>query len=633
MRNIIWISSIILILLVTVPTTAFGAWYNTDWDNRKKITIESDEVSGSSNLTDLPVLVSVTDSDLKASLQSDCDDVIFTSSDETTVIPHEIEKCDSTNGVYTFWVKVPTVVHDTDTDFYIYYGNAVASNQEDIVNVWDNYEAVYHLNDDFLDSTSYGRDGTNVGSSNATGIVSAGQDFDGTNDEIEIGTWSTSSLSTITMQAWVDYDDFDIHDARIVSKATGTATEDHVLMLGNIGASTDDLRTRMKTGTDDSAGTITLIDTAEPALPIGSFSFLAMNYDGSNIKLFRNGTETATDTKTGDIRENNWPWTIGGQGSDNKWIDGIMDEVRIANVTRSADWLTTEFNNIVAPTVFLTLGTEEDAPTGGDVTRNITDELGLDDSVNVVRDITVSITDELGLDDSVQVVVGLIVNVTDELGLDDSTEVIKSLIISITDELGLDDSVSIVQGSVINITDELGLDDSVQVLSGSIITITDELGLDDSVEVLRDITINITDELGLDDSTVVMAGLIIPVNDELGLDDSVQVIVGFTVNITDELGLDDSVSIMAGLIVPIVDELGLDDSVDVVLSAVYLTDELGLDDSVSVSITEQIFNAIKLYLNSPTSSRLGGVFAQSCDSGFYVSGIDNTGTIICTVLP
>ena len=163
--------------------------------------------------------------------------------------------------------------------------------------------------------------------------------------------------------------------------------------------------------------------------------------------------------------------------------------------------------------------------------------------------------------------------------------------------------------------------------------VTDELGLDESAGVMVGIVISITDELGLDDSVQVQAGQVISITDELGLDDTAQVMQDSVRNITDELGLDDSVVVVSALTIPVMDELGLDDSVEVVISAIYIEDELGLDDSVEVTVTEQIFNAIKLYLNAPTASRLGGVFAQSCPGGEYVSGIDTTGTIICTALP
>lgn len=62
-------------------------WYNSDWLYRKKITLKQ----ASSTLSNFPVLVSLSDTDLAARAQADGDDILFTSSDGTTKIPHEIE--------------------------------------------------------------------------------------------------------------------------------------------------------------------------------------------------------------------------------------------------------------------------------------------------------------------------------------------------------------------------------------------------------------------------------------------------------------------------------------------------------------------------------------------------------------
>ena len=41
------------------------------------------------------------------------------------------------------------------------------------------------------------------------------------------------------------------------------------------------------------------------------------------------------------------------------YMEGIIDEVRISNVARSADWLRASFNNQDAPESFYTVGSQE----------------------------------------------------------------------------------------------------------------------------------------------------------------------------------------------------------------------------------------------------------------------------------
>ena len=52
----------LLFLTFLVPSDVFGDWYDTSWDHRNKITVSLNTVT-SSDLSDFPVLISLTDSD------------------------------------------------------------------------------------------------------------------------------------------------------------------------------------------------------------------------------------------------------------------------------------------------------------------------------------------------------------------------------------------------------------------------------------------------------------------------------------------------------------------------------------------------------------------------------------------
>ncbi|MFC2136204.1 DUF2341 domain-containing protein [Bacteroidota bacterium] len=120
------------------------------WVYKKTVTVDYTKVS--STLSNFPVLVSVTDTDLKDSdnggvIQPDGDDILFKGTDGTT-LPHEIEEYDGSTGLLRAWVKVPSLSSSADTEFYIYYGNSSCSSQQDASGVWSaDYEGVWHLND------------------------------------------------------------------------------------------------------------------------------------------------------------------------------------------------------------------------------------------------------------------------------------------------------------------------------------------------------------------------------------------------------------------------------------------------------------------------------------------------------
>lgn len=147
------------------------AWYDDNYGYKKKITIDHTKVSGDE--VDFPVLVSVTDANLRDEANggnvknSDGYDIIFTNSAENTQLKHEIEKYTNTSGLLVFWVKVPALSSVADTDIYIYYGKAGVGVDPSTTDTWDSdFEAVYHMNEaagNLVDSTANANSGTAVG--------------------------------------------------------------------------------------------------------------------------------------------------------------------------------------------------------------------------------------------------------------------------------------------------------------------------------------------------------------------------------------------------------------------------------------------------------------------------------------
>ena len=113
----------------------------------KKITIDNTKVSGSSSLTDFPVLISFTDNNLRSTSNSgnvhssNGYDITFKNNSGTTVLSHEIEKYDPTTGELIAWVKVPSLSATTDTEINMYYGNPCISSDPSILALLGSYPA------------------------------------------------------------------------------------------------------------------------------------------------------------------------------------------------------------------------------------------------------------------------------------------------------------------------------------------------------------------------------------------------------------------------------------------------------------------------------------------------------------
>src|SRR5690606_17655979 len=113
----------ILILLIGIPVVLLmkareaSSWYDDDWELRVPITVS---YTGST-LTDYDVLVEIdTQSLVSASkLQSDCDDLRFVDSNDSTVLNYWIESgCNTTTT--QIWVRIPNIPNGGKT-IYMYY--------------------------------------------------------------------------------------------------------------------------------------------------------------------------------------------------------------------------------------------------------------------------------------------------------------------------------------------------------------------------------------------------------------------------------------------------------------------------------------------------------------------------------
>ena len=110
-----------------------STWYNGSWSARKRVRVINADPTA---YTDVAVKLTVAyDSDM----QTDFDELRFTDSSGTNIIPHWIESY--TTGVTAqVWVKVPTLATSSATEIFMYYGNVSATSTSDPSNVFEIYD-------------------------------------------------------------------------------------------------------------------------------------------------------------------------------------------------------------------------------------------------------------------------------------------------------------------------------------------------------------------------------------------------------------------------------------------------------------------------------------------------------------
>jgi hypothetical protein len=124
---IILIGLPIVVLLMINKTITAAAWYDTNWEHRKPITVSNDT---GSTLSNEDVLVTVDTESLinNGKLQNDCDDLRFVDSDDSTPIDYWIEGGCNTSTTEV-WVQIPSLPSGGKT-IYMYYANDSATSGE-----------------------------------------------------------------------------------------------------------------------------------------------------------------------------------------------------------------------------------------------------------------------------------------------------------------------------------------------------------------------------------------------------------------------------------------------------------------------------------------------------------------------
>ena len=354
-------------------------WYSGSWTYRKQIDINPNYVPGSADLTDFPYLVDITDANLASNAQADGDDILFTSSDGTTKIDHEIEIYTSSTGRLTAWVEVPTLSYNATTTLYMYYGNSGATNQQNVNGTWNSgFKGVWHLGQDpaasspqFTDSTSNANNGASEfgGPPQVTnGKIYRESSFASTSQK-DIVVSDAASLDTTTdatLCAWI-YPRF--WQSAAYSTVVGKAGN-YLLQITPTGSAPGNTLV----GLWDDNTNLTYLNVA--SFPtVNTYSHVCMVVTSNALtRLMVNGSNVDTTSTIwfGRARDLTQPFYMGSRATSNGY-EGNIDEVRFSNVARSADWITTEYNNQSATSTFQIFGAQETDTGGGAV--NVTSDL------------------------------------------------------------------------------------------------------------------------------------------------------------------------------------------------------------------------------------------------------------------
>ncbi len=344
------------------------------WPHRIKITIDSTKVED--DLVGFPIYVNLADlpADFHTNVRSDGGDIRVTAADGKTELPREVVFYNSSNNTGELHFKnTGTLSSASDTDFYIYYGNAGAvdypvASDYGRNNVWTDYEAVYHL-EDATDSSGNERtltqQGTTAFDTTAQKLAGKYADFGAAGGNSLFRLNDNYGLIHNDPQSWSFW--YKIHtlnadDSQVIffSKAAennGAGGYGWYVTWYSDKSNPLLYWTRMNTSADG--------DFLNEAITLATSTWYhtAQTFDGvSTNEGWRDGISKGTWVSSGDYSgANDQGFTLGGW-----WVPGTpgtlrgaMDEFRLFKGKYPAGWVKTEYNNHNSANTFYSVGSQE----------------------------------------------------------------------------------------------------------------------------------------------------------------------------------------------------------------------------------------------------------------------------------
>ena len=263
------------------------------------------------------------------------------------------------------WVNVPSLSNTSDTTIYMWHGNPDATA---LVNT-DPYgrNAVWTPNGDtsavwHLDHTSFANsvgitlwDGTNSGALDGTGSWTGSQSakFDGTTTYINVNALKVTP--TITVSA-IAQDQSSNQYGKIISKtwhSNAAPYVEYALIVDN--------SYPRKSRTEIDTTSVQYTATGSAIATPNNFTWQAMTYDRTTLKLYQNGVLTASTSAgagSGAIGATTNVNTNIGRGSFDstyvaQYFKGLIDEGRIFTSAKSIGWLACDYSSQNSPSSFV----------------------------------------------------------------------------------------------------------------------------------------------------------------------------------------------------------------------------------------------------------------------------------------
>ena len=347
------------------------------YDYGMQIVIQSGQVAGSTPLIDFPLLINLTEDDLRSVangglVRHDLGyDIVFTAADGVTVLNHQIERYVNTTGELVAWVRIPSLDPLANTTVNMFYGNPTVAASPSTTATWTaDYLGVYHFNSSVADNgpasnnlafrglqAVYSKVGVGVYMPNTSNLLSnstSGSYMEIQNDAI------FSGVTDFTFSGWVYLVRDNTNWERIFDFGINENT--NFFLTPSVGTgSPAESRARITTG---GGGGEQGVIAANTTANTGRWIHWAVTINAATdvMTMYRDGQVIGTAAGVSLTPSNmgtSGPHYFGRSHylNNDHYAQAAVDEFRLSTTAKSADWIATEYNNQNDPASFYTVST------------------------------------------------------------------------------------------------------------------------------------------------------------------------------------------------------------------------------------------------------------------------------------
>lgn len=343
--------SLVVLLTIIGSHAAFAQAWMPGFNHRKLITIHKTSISGTLNLLNFNTLIEIPAVEFR--LIFDCRPltggnlpIAFALKSAPAVpVPFQVDSYDAATGKLNCWVQIAELISNNNpgvNEIYFYYGGRQLHDlhSQESRSLWSvGYRQVWHMNFDSLPAISFsaryplqnhliGNTGMTA-SSFVQGKIGIGTIFNGSTDAMSA---PVDTSRVVSISAWVKLHKIGAEQVLLTNDSAGNGYRIRINPQGKI---VFDLFV---------VGTVNSHTSVEP-LPLEEWTYLTVIYNGRLKRIYLNGVYKGGGVSPSPKKGGGGTISLARSKENDRFFEGLIDELRIANVERSAEWVMAEYRN------------------------------------------------------------------------------------------------------------------------------------------------------------------------------------------------------------------------------------------------------------------------------------------------